>query len=232
MTWMDPQVVAAMRAVRERENAEHRRAGRVWLEAKPLLDALEAAGLDPSDFGAFGWASFSTFDFERAAPILIDWLPRVSDRRVKEAMVRSLADQKAAQGEGTRRLIAEFHRPEYADDAGLKWAIGNTVATLALPQDAETIIEILHDRRHGRARQRFCDALVRTRDPRRVDVLIELIDDDEVAGHAIAALPQCTYRRRVPQPERVRPKLEALLTRGASRVIRNGPGPFAKRGTR
>jgi hypothetical protein len=57
-------------------------------------------------------------------------------------------------------------------------------------------------------------------------VLIELIDDDELAGHAIAALRQCTYRRRVPQPDRVRPKLEALLTRGTLSVIGNGSGPL------
>jgi hypothetical protein len=75
----------------------------------------------------------------------------------------------------------------------------------------------------------FCDALVRTRDPRRVDVLIELTDDDRLAGYAIAALRECTYRRRVPQPERVRPKLEALLSRGASSLIGSGPSPFAKR---
>jgi hypothetical protein len=233
MNKMDPHVVKAMQREHEREKEERRRSGQVWLEAKPLLDALEAAGINPSDFGSFGWASFSTFDFGRAAPILIDWLPRVSDKRVKQAMVRSLVDQKAAQGEGTRPLIAEFQRPDYADDAGLKWAIGNTVATLALPEDADAIIEILRDPRHGRAREMFCDALVRTRDPRRVDVLIELIDDDDLAGHAIAALRQCTYRRRVHQPERVRPKLEALLSRGgASGLMGSGPGPFAKRQAR
>jgi hypothetical protein len=53
-----------MRAVREREKEERRRSGHVWQEAKLLLDALAAGGVDPSDFGAFGWASFSTFDFQ------------------------------------------------------------------------------------------------------------------------------------------------------------------------
>jgi hypothetical protein len=133
MNRMDPRVVETMRTVRERKKRDRRRSGQVWFEAKPLQDALEAAGVDPSDFGAFGWASFSRFDFQRAAPILIDWLPRVSDRHVTEAMVRSLGDQQAAQREGTRRLIAEFRRPEYADDDGLKWAIGSTIATIAPP---------------------------------------------------------------------------------------------------
>ena len=227
---LNPRVVEAMRAVREREKEERRRSGHVWREAQPLLDALAAAGVDPTDFGAFGWASFSTFDFERAAPIIIEWLSRVLDTNVKDAMVRSLANQPAAQGEGTRRLLAEFARPEHAGASNLKWAIGSAVATLARPDDADAIIAILCDRSHGRSRQEFCDALVRTRDPRRIDVLIELIDDDDLAAHAIMALRQCGYRRRVPEPDRVRPKLEALLQRPDSPIIgAGGPGPFVKR---
>jgi hypothetical protein len=222
---LNPQVVEAMRAAREREKEERRRSGQVWREAQPLLDALAAAGVDPTDFGAFGWASFSTFDFERAAPIIIEWLPRVLDTHVKDAMVRSLADQPAAQGEGTRRLLAEFVRPEHAGAHSFKWAIGNTVATLARADDADAIIAVLRDRGHASSRQMLCDALVRTRDPRRIDVLIELIDEDNLAGHAIVALRQCGYRRRVPEPDRVRPKLEALL-------LRPGAGLFATRQAR
>jgi hypothetical protein len=101
----------------------------------------------------------------------------------------------------------------------LKWAIGNTLATLARPEDANAIIAILRERGHGRSRQMFCDALVRTRDPRRVDVLIELIDDDDLAGHAIVALRQCGYRRRLPEPARVRPKLESVLRRPQASVL-------------
>jgi hypothetical protein len=110
-------------------------------------------------------------------------------------------------------LLAEFVRPEHSGADSLKWAIGSTVATLARADDADALVDILRDRSHGRSRQMLCDALVRTRDPRRIDVLIELIDDDDLAGHAIAALRQCGYRRRVPDADRVRPKLEALLRR-------------------
>jgi hypothetical protein len=78
----------------------------------------------------------------------------------------------------------------------------------------------------------FCEALVRTHDPRRIDVLIDLIDDDDVAGHPIAALRQCGYRRRVPEPDRVRPKPEAVLKRNGQGLIGARPGPFAKRQAR
>lgn len=201
-----------LKARADQERARRYREGLGWREAEPLIAALEAAGIDTVDFGYFGAASFTTFDFAGAAPILVDWLPRVEDPGVKEAMVRSLAGQGSARGEGTRRLIAEFRRPEYADEASLRWAIGNTLATLAGPADADAIIEILHDRSAGMARQMLCDALSRTKDPRRVAVLIDLIGDDTVAGHAISALRRIG-RGTLPEPERVRPMLEALLVR-------------------
>jgi HEAT repeat protein len=201
-----------MKARADQERARRYREGLGWQEAEPLVAALEAAGIDPVDFGQFGAASFTTFNFGRAAPILVDWLPRVDDPRVKEAMVRSLAGQRTARGEGSRRLIVEFRRPDYADEASLRWAIGNTLATLAGPADADAIIEILDDRSAGMARQMLCDALSRTKDPRRVAVLIDLIADDPVAGHAISALRRIG-RGTLPDPERVRPMLEALLVR-------------------
>jgi len=192
-------------------------------EARPLLDALEAAGVETADFGRFGISSHHTFDFARAAPIIVDWLPRIADPNVKEAMVRSLAGQRAARGEGARRLLAEFNRPEYASQVGLCWAIASTLATLAGPSDADAIIDILQESRHGTARQMLCDALVRTRDHRRVGVLLDLIDDDDVAGHAISALRRISDRDRI--TERMRPKLEAVLARPSAT-------PYAKRAAR
>ena len=201
-----------MQARADEQRTQRRREGLGWREAEPLLAALEAAGIDTLDFGIFGPASFTTFDFERAAPVLVDWLPRVEDPRVKEAMVASLAGQRGARGEGARRLIDEYRRPEHADHFTLRWAIGDAMATLAGPDDADDIIEILRERGGGQARQMFCDALARTRDPRRVDVLIDLIADDDVAGHAISAL-RGIGRGTLPQPDRARPMLEALLAR-------------------
>lgn len=209
---MDKRVRPVMQALADRERAQRRRDGLAWPEAEPLLAALEAAGIDTVDFGRFGEAAFTTFDFDRAVPILVDWLPRIDDPRVKDAMVRSLTGQRTARGEGTRRLIAEFRRPEYAEETSLRWAIGNALATLAGPADADAIIELLRNASSGMSRQMLCDALSRTKDPRRVDVLIDLIDDDTVAGHAILALRRIG-RGTFPLPERTRPMLEALLAR-------------------
>jgi hypothetical protein len=48
---------------------------------------LEAHGVDPSDLGRFvnrvvpGIIEPSTFDAERATPVLLEWLPRLDERR-------------------------------------------------------------------------------------------------------------------------------------------------------
>jgi HEAT repeat protein len=209
---MDNDARSWMQARAVERRAQRRRDGLGWPEAEPLLAALQAAGIDTVDFGLFGPASFTTFDFAAAAPIIVEWLPRVEDARLKETMVASLAGQRAARGEGARRLIAEYRRPAYVDEHHLRWTIADTLATLAGPADADEIIELLADRDAGTVRQMLCAALSRTKDPRRVHVLVDLIDDDAVAGHAILALRRIG-RGTLVAPERMRPRLEALLAR-------------------
>ena len=71
----------------------------------------------------------------------------------------------------------------------------------------DQLIDLLQDRRHGTARQMLCDALKRTKDPRAPDVLVELVDDEDVAGHAILALRLYGPRSSLPHLRRAQPKL-------------------------
>lgn len=208
----DPVVVVSMRQLADERRAERRRNGVQWPEAGPLVEALEAAGVDTVDFGVFGRYGNSTFDEERAAPILLDWLPRVHDPGLKATMVMSLQGQRVAGGEAVRRLIAEYNRPDYADDSGLRWQIAATIASVVGRRDAEVIAEMLADRTAGSARENLCDALSRTKHPDRVRILADAIDDDAIAGHAILALRRI-YRGRLGEEEWIRPRLEAVLVR-------------------
>ena len=71
----------------------------------------------------------------------------------------------------TQALIEEFRRAE--PEAWLeKWAYANKLATLAGPEVADDLLELLRDRRHDRAQEMLCDALKRTKDPRAPDALI------------------------------------------------------------
>ncbi len=193
----------------------------VWDDpaARALLDALRDAGVDTAAFGQFGRLAPRTFDFERAAPIIVAWLPRIVGPRLKEAMVRSLAGQRRRHRLGGEALLREFVRSEYVEEEPLRWAIGNSVAVVAEPTHAEPIIELLLDRRWGRSRQMLCDGLVRTGDRRGTDVLISLLTDDDVAAHAIAALRRTRLgKQRLLTPEG-RARLEAILDRPSASPI-------------
>jgi hypothetical protein len=183
-------------------------------DAQGLAADLERAGISTSGFGEFGWAPGlskepSSFDYERAMPILIKWLPRVESAALKEVIARGMTGEQSARGEGARALLAEFRKAP--GDSGLKWAIGNALSTLADSSLADDLIVLVQDRTHGRGRQMLCEALRRTKDPRAPDVLIGLIHDSEVGGHAISALRDYGPKTSLPYLERARPDLENVL---------------------
>jgi len=203
---------------RQRDRDE--RARRYQAAAAPILVALEAAGLDTGEFGTFTTLYRTTFDYARAAPILIEWLPRIDEPSVVEAIARSLTGERAARGEGPRRLMVAFRRmsDEYPDRT-VAWAIGNALSTLTGPADADGVIELLCDRRYGTARQMLCDALTRTHDPRATEIMIDLIDDDDINGHAILALRRLGNWKVIPDTPRALPRLERVLERSTSGIL-------------
>jgi HEAT repeat protein len=178
-----------------------------------LESELEARGIDTTDFGLFMAVAATTFDYESAAPILVEWLPRVADPSLKETIARSLTGVTTARAEAARALVAEFRNAPTDAEVGAKWTYANTLATLADAEMADDLLELIRDRRHGRAREMLCDALKRTKDTRAPEALIDLIDDDDVAGHAISALRSLGPKRSLPYLVQARPRLEALLAR-------------------
>jgi hypothetical protein len=186
-------------------------------DAAGLAADLESEGIDPSDFGRFGQVPElgippPAFDYARAAPILVKWFPRVRTPRVKEAIARSLTGQHEAGSGAAQALVTEFRAaPRTAEWDSARWAYGNALSTLADPDVADGLIELLRDPRYGTARQMLCEALRRTHDSRAPDVLIELIDDPDVGGHAIDALRSYGPKSSIPHLERARPKLEQVI---------------------
>ena len=118
--------------------------------AAPMVAELEAAGLDTGEFGTFTTLYRTTFDYARATPILIEWLPRIDEPSVVEAIARSLTGERGARGEGARQLIAAFRRmSDTYPEHGVAWTIGNALSTIAGPADADDLVELLTDKRHG-----------------------------------------------------------------------------------
>jgi hypothetical protein len=126
-------------------------------------------------------------DYRAAIPILLKWLPLVDDIAVKMELVDALSIR-WARPVAARPLIEEFRKAAHAEELGLKWAIANALSEVADTNVFDDIVELLHDKQHGRAREMLAVALGNLKDARAIGVLIELLDDEEVAGHALLAL--------------------------------------------
>jgi len=177
---------------RERAVAENLR------ESAPVLRDLAAAGFPVATIAGL---RHQPLDYRRAIPILLRWLPLVQRSAVKEDIVRNLS-VKWAKPFAAQPLIDEFLAADDRDETGLKWAIGNALSVVADDGVFDQLVALARDRRHHSARQMVVVALGKMRDARSVDVLIELLDDDEVAGHALMALRKLKAARARPHVER------------------------------
>lgn len=124
--------------------------------------------------------------YPNAIPVLVEMLPQVRHPRVKEGIVRALMDPTAGR-DAVNALLEEFHASQ---EHSVKWAIGNALSELARREDLDTLLEIAAARKHGTTRQMVISGLGKRMfdDPRTVDVLIDALDDEGVAGHALGAL--------------------------------------------
>lgn len=189
------------RRAREHEEA----AIRAYHEAAdPLLAELAQAGFPVRSVGQLHheWKSYRA-----AIPILLRWLPRVSYDALRQDIVRTLS-VKEARPLATAPLVEAYEgEPNY----GLKWAIGNALEVLADASVFDDIVRIVRDKRHGKAREMVAMALDNMKNPQAVDVLLDLLDDDEVAGHAIIALG----RLKVPA-KRALAKIDRAIEKAAT----------------
>jgi hypothetical protein len=130
-------------------------------------------------------------DYPAAIPILLAWLPRVTNLDVKQDVVRCLSVP-YARPQAARPLIDEFRRAEGDVQAGLRWVIGNALEVVGNDAVVEDMIELAEDRRYGKAREMLVAGLGNMTDPCVVPVLFDLLKDAEVSGHAIMALGKLT----------------------------------------
>lgn len=122
----------------------------------------------------------------KAVPILVRWLPLVSDSALKEDIVRTLSVPWAHSA--APALVAEYERVDDLTGTGLRWAIGNALEVLANDEIADDLIRLAKDRRFGRAREMVVLGLAKLSSPDVPGVLSGLLTDDDVVGHAVMAL--------------------------------------------
>ena len=178
---------AHLARVKERDLRFAEARAQYLVAAAPVLDDLARAGYPVALISDLRQARVR---YPGAIPTLVHWLPRIEDRRVRESIVRALSVP-WAKPLATPALIDLFRTLPESDDpegTGLRWAIGNALEVLADKSVLDELIEIAEDCRYGRARQMLVLGLARPRDSRVIGVLVTLLEDPEVAGHAAMAL--------------------------------------------
>ncbi len=196
---------------RQKEIAENIRV------ARPIMEELRQLG-----FAVESIADLYNLrlDYRAAIPVLLKWLPRIDNPDVKETIVRALT-VRWARPTAAGALVEEFRRAHDPTGSGLRWAIGNALEVVADESVFEDLVEFVRDKRYGPTREMVAMALGRMKDPRAVDVLIEALGDEEIAGHAIAGLARL-------KAERAAPHIEPFLHHPNARIRREAKGALAR----
>lgn len=132
----------------------------------------------------------------KAIPILISYLNKdFNELKVKEGIVRALTLDEA-KGKANKVLIHEYNETPY-DKRSYRWAIGNAFYKLITFDDLEALKKIVSDKNNGISRQMFVSALGKVNSQIAESILIELLNDDEVAAHALNALKRLKSKKAI-----------------------------------
>jgi len=184
--------------------------------ANPVLFDLSQVGLYIDSIGDL---YNKRFDYKIAIPILLHWLPRVKNPFVKEDIVRALTVPWARHTKASELLVEEFRCID--DDNALKWAIGNALSVVADDTVLSDIIEFIKESKHGQAREMLVVALGNMKTPDVKYFLIELLENEDLAGHAIMALGKLKAKE-------ARPAIERLIAHPKSWIRREAKKALAK----
>lgn len=141
----------------------------------PLVEDLRAAGTHVSSV----WDLVNTKKpYPKLLPVLFKHLDRLYPERVREGIARALAvpEARSLWHEIVSRYLAEADNTPH----GIKWALHLIIAAAADVTVLDTLIRLVCDRRHGRNRALFVDALARIDDPRARAALAELASDPDL----------------------------------------------------
>jgi hypothetical protein len=141
--------------------------------------------------------------YKKAIPIILNWLPHIKDIQVKGDVIDVLAVPWAKPNVAPV-LIHEFLAAPDVPEPMHKIRIAEALRIIADKEVYDDMVAIFRDKRHGGYRVPLGEAIGSMKMPGAVDVLIEMLDDDVVAGYAIMGL------RKLKDPKS-RPYLERFL---------------------
>ena len=151
-----------------------------------LLQALAEVGAPVQS--VWDWVNGATP--AAAIPVLIDWLGRIGPEhlRLREGIVRALTTR-AARPAAAVTVAAEMKRQaEFGAGWTTLWAYGNALAVVGDDTTYDQLAALVTDRSLGRGREMLPAAMAEMRSAGATDVLIGLLRDPEIGGHAAVAL--------------------------------------------
>lgn len=165
-------------AERQRKFAERR--ARFAAIERPIMDDLEQFGIDAES------TEEMTSRYAPLSPqivqVLLDWLPRIAEDRIKESLIRALGAAK--EPFDGKPLVDCFLRDS---SETLRWPIANTMS-LARPYGISAwLMEAVNNRLFGSAREMLVIALARLVPAEQaLPILMSVLD--ELPGHVAMAL--------------------------------------------
>lgn len=169
-------------------------------EAAGLLSDLAEVGFDVDYVGELVKRRVR---YEAAIPVLIRWLPVIGDRSVKEDVIRTLSVP-WARPDALKPLIEEFKKLPPEEEIGLRWVVGNALEITADDSVFEEVRDLATTPSYGRSREMVVASLGNMKNQEAIEVLIDLLEDETVVGHAVMALGKLKAKK-------ARPKIKPLL---------------------
>lgn len=128
--------------------------------------------------------------YTTAVPVLVHALPNEPDFKTKEWIARALSVP-WARPTAIPALLEEFRSLPLQDKSAemARWAIGNAFDALWDDAFFDEFTALATDQRYGIARQMLVLGFGKSREKQRAtEVLLTLVDDPDVDGHAVSAL--------------------------------------------
>jgi hypothetical protein len=182
--------------------------------SKPVIEELNQAGFNVE------WIDDlynKPIDYRNAIPILIRWLPRIENPMVKEVIVRALSVKWARNTDAAKLLVDEYRKAK--NIYNLNWAIGNALSVVADDEVLNDIIELIQDKTYGKAREMLAVALGGMKTPTVKPLLIDLLEDEEIAGHVIMSIRKLRVKEAIPALERFKNHPKSWVRREAKKAL-------------
>jgi HEAT repeat protein len=158
--------------------------------------------------------------YRAAVPVLLRWLDRSGDAFEKEEIVRALSVP-WARDEALDPLIELFRTVplDGQEQQLLRWAIGNALEVLWDDARFDELVALARDESFGKAREMVVLGFGRSKKPEAGEVLIDLLDDPVVSGHAVKALRKLKVSAARPGLERMLDDNRAWVRKEAQRAL-------------